>query len=62
MEKMNHDGVVYRLPKDKKHPKGMRVYKSDDPQDCDTVWGQKVRCVKDGKMFYTLRTLTRETK
>lgn len=60
MEKMPHDGTVYRLPPDKEYPKGMRVWKSNLPEDADHVWGQKVRCVKDGKMWYTKRPLTEE--
>jgi hypothetical protein len=60
MEKMSHDATIYRLPPCKEFPKGMRVYKSNIPEDSDTVWGQKVRCVKDGKMWYTKQPLMEE--
>ena len=58
MQKLQDDGYIYRLPPDKRHPKGLRVRRSkvqDSPLG-DTL----VATVNDGRMFYTKRTLTRE--
>jgi len=55
---MADDGFIYRLPPDKKYPKGLRVRKTADttPHVCGTL----VSVVKDGYMVYTKCTLTKE--
>ncbi|MFA7218998.1 MAG: hypothetical protein WC119_00535 [Synergistaceae bacterium] len=58
MKKPALEETIYRLPPDNKHPKGMRVrkYKGQycNEKECAVV------CVKDGHVFYTKKTLTRE--
>lgn len=56
MQKMTSDGKVYRLPPTKLHPKGLRVRKSVEPRD--SVMGQLVAKVSDGRMYYTREKLT----
>jgi hypothetical protein len=56
MEKMEHDGKVYRLPPDKKNSKGERVRKGLRQEG--GTWGTLVCSVRDGRQFYTKRPLT----
>jgi hypothetical protein len=64
MEKLRHDGVVWRLPPDKKHPKGHRVYRGIDWKDPGRL--VLVCAVSDGHQFFvekdTFSLATKETK
>lgn len=58
MEKWKTSTEVYRLPPDKKHPKGIRVRRA--MTDYPPYMGVPVVCVKDGHMFFTKKELTME--
>ena len=57
---MPHNNVIYRLPPNKKYPKGLRVFKSSNLEDFCPITGQLVCAVKDGHMFFTKEKLTKE--
>ena len=59
MQKWKTSPEVYRLPPDKKNPKGERVYKAVEVEPMFNGSTPVVR-VRDGHMFYTESKITKE--